>query len=107
MVQGVSEPEPVPGLDRTARLSHERLRRIPPESWSGGEARLIRPYTADEMMTVAAARMLPNGAVCFVGIGLPSAAANLAPLKHAPDVVWSYEPRTICSKPHLLPLSLG
>ena len=35
-------------------------------------------WSSDEMMTVAAARMLKNGAVCFVGIGLPSAAANLA-----------------------------
>jgi len=44
-------------------------------------------YTADEMMTVAAARMLRNGAVWFVGIGLPSAAANLARLTHAHGVV--------------------
>ncbi len=35
-------------------------------------------YTADEMMTIAAARMVRNGAALFVGIGLPSAAANLA-----------------------------
>ena len=41
-------------------------------------------YTAEEMMTVAAARRLRNGATCFVGIGLPSAAANLARLTHAP-----------------------
>ena len=33
-------------------------------------------YTSDEIMTIAAARMLRNGAVCFVGIGLPSTAAN-------------------------------
>src|SRR5882757_2388444 len=46
-----------------------------------------RDYTAEEMMTVAAARQLANGTVCFVGIGLPSAAANLARLTHAPDVV--------------------
>ena len=44
-------------------------------------------YTADEMMTIAAARMIRNGASCFVGIGLPSAAANLARLTHAPDTV--------------------
>ena len=41
------------------------------------------PYTPDEMMTVTAARQLVNGAVCFVGIGLPSAACNLARLTHA------------------------
>ena len=65
------------------------------------------PYTADEMMTIAAARMLRNGAVCFVGIGLPSAAANLARLTHAPDVVLIYESGTIGSKPDVLPLSIG
>src|SRR3989442_13449755 len=64
-------------------------------------------YTADEMMTVAAARMLRNGAVCFVGIGLPSAAANLARLTHAPEVVLIYESGTIGSKPDVLPLSIG
>ena len=31
-------------------------------------------YTADEMMTVAASRVLREGMTCFVGIGLPSAA---------------------------------
>ncbi|MEQ8978448.1 MAG: CoA-transferase, partial [Deltaproteobacteria bacterium] len=44
-------------------------------------------YTPDEMMTIAASRRLKDGAVCFVGIGLPSAAANLARLTHAPKVV--------------------
>lgn len=64
-------------------------------------------YTADEMMTVAAARRLRNGAVCFVGIGLPSAAANLARLTHAPDVVLIYESGTIGTRPDALPLSIG
>lgn len=64
-------------------------------------------YTADEMMTVAAARMLCNGMVCFVGIGLPSAAANLARLTHAPDVVLIYESGPIGTKPAVLPLSIG
>src|SRR3954463_7927734 len=65
------------------------------------------PYTADEMMTVAAARLVRNGAVCFVGIGLPSAAANLARLTHAPDTVLVYESGTIGTKPSVLPLSIG
>jgi glutaconate CoA-transferase subunit B len=65
------------------------------------------PYTADEMMTIAAARMLRDGAVCFVGIGLPSAAANLARLTHAPGVVLIYESGTIGAKPDVLPLSIG
>jgi glutaconate CoA-transferase subunit B len=64
-------------------------------------------YTADEMMTIAAARMIRNGAVCFVGIGLPSAAANLARLTHAPDAVLIYESGTIGTKPSVLPLSIG
>ena len=64
-------------------------------------------YTADEMMTVAAARMLWNGAVCFVGIGLPSTAANLARLTHAPDAVLIYESGPIGAKPSVLPLSIG
>jgi glutaconate CoA-transferase, subunit B len=64
-------------------------------------------YTADEMMTVAAARMLHNGAVCFVGIGLPSIAANLARLTHAPDAVLVYESGPIGAKPSVLPLSIG
>ena len=64
-------------------------------------------YTADEMMTVAAARMLRNGAVCFVGIGLPSTAANLARLTHAPDAVLIYESGPIGAKPDVLPLSIG
>ena len=64
-------------------------------------------YTADEMMAVAAARRLQNGAVCFVGIGLPSRAANLARATHAPDCVLIYESGTIGAKPSHLPLSIG
>ena len=64
-------------------------------------------YTADEMMTVAASRELTNGTVCFVGIGLPSRAANLARLTHAPEVVLVYESGTIGAKPRRLPLSIG
>src|SRR5271154_5593550 len=64
-------------------------------------------YTPVEIMTVAAARRLKNGIVCFVGIGLPSAAANLARLTHAPDVVLIYESGTIGAKPDVLPLSIG
>jgi glutaconate CoA-transferase, subunit B len=66
-----------------------------------------REYSAEEMMTVAAARQLASGTVCFVGIGLPSAAANLARLTHAPDVVLIYESGTIGTKPDVLPLSIG
>ncbi|HEY1240092.1 MAG TPA: CoA-transferase subunit beta [Bryobacteraceae bacterium] len=64
-------------------------------------------YTTDEMMTIAAARMIRNGATLFVGIGLPSAAANLARLTHAPETVLIYESGTIGTKPAVLPLSIG
>jgi glutaconate CoA-transferase subunit B len=64
-------------------------------------------YTADEMMTIAAARKIRNGVACFVGIGLPSAAANLARLTHAPDTILIYESGTIGTKPTVLPLSIG
>ena len=61
----------------------------------------------DEMMTVEAARRLGDGAVCFVGIGLPSLAANLARRLHAPRCVLVYESGTIGAKPTMPPLSIG
>ncbi|WP_207479125.1 CoA-transferase subunit beta [Arenibaculum pallidiluteum] len=64
-------------------------------------------FSATEMMTVAASRLLKDGTVCFVGIGLPSTAANLARLTHAPEVVLIYESGPIGAKPEVLPLSIG
>ena len=64
-------------------------------------------FTPDEVMTVAAARKLTDRTVCFVGIGLPSTAANLARLTHAPRTVLVYESGTIGSRPATLPLSIG
>jgi glutaconate CoA-transferase subunit B len=64
-------------------------------------------YTPNEMMTVAAARALKNSDVLFVGIGMPSAASNLARLTHAPDITLIYESGTIETKPSVLPLSIG
>jgi glutaconate CoA-transferase subunit B len=64
-------------------------------------------YTPTEMMTVAAARALKASDVCFVGIGMPSAAANLARLTHAPDITLIYESGTLATKPSVLPLSIG
>jgi len=63
--------------------------------------------TPDDRMTVAAARALRDGDVCFVGIGLPSTAANLARRTHAPGLVLVYESGTIGAKPTRLPLSIG
>ena len=64
-------------------------------------------YTPDEMMAVAASRRLENSTVCFVGIGLPSLAANLARLTHAPECVLIYESGPIGAKPTVPPLSIG
>jgi len=64
-------------------------------------------YTSAEMMAVAAARALTNDDVCFVGIGAPSLACNLARLTHAPDITLIYESGTIGTQPAVLPLSIG
>jgi glutaconate CoA-transferase subunit B len=63
--------------------------------------------TAFEVMAIAAARMLRNDDVCFVGIGAPSLACNLARLMHAPDITLIYESGTIGARPDVLPLSIG
>jgi glutaconate CoA-transferase, subunit B len=64
-------------------------------------------YTSTEMMTVAAARALTNDDICFVGIGLPSVACNLARLTHAPKLTLVYESGTLDTRPNVLPLSIG
>jgi len=64
-------------------------------------------FTPNEMMTIAAARALRNEDVCFVGIGAPSAACNLARNTHAPQITLIYESGTIATKPNVLPLSIG
>jgi glutaconate CoA-transferase subunit B len=67
----------------------------------------VSDYIPDEMMAVEAARRVQDGTVCFVGIGLPSLAANLARATHAPGCVLIYESGTIGAKPQRLPLSIG
>jgi glutaconate CoA-transferase subunit B len=64
-------------------------------------------FTPEELMTVTAARCVGNDDVCFVGIGLPSAACNLARLTHAPEITLIYESGTINTRPNVLPLSIG
>ncbi len=63
--------------------------------------------TPTEMMTIAAARLLTDNDVCFVGIGAPSAACNLARLTHAPKITLIYESGTLSTRPTVLPLSIG
>ena len=64
-------------------------------------------FTSDEFMTITAARALSSDDVCFVGIGAPSAACNLARLTHAPEITLIYESGTIDTSPDVLPLSIG
>jgi glutaconate CoA-transferase, subunit B len=71
------------------------------------QTRSAGSFSANEMMTVAAARALGNKDVCFVGIGAPSAACNLARLTHAPQITLIYESGTIGTQPTVLPLSIG
>lgn len=64
-------------------------------------------FSPHEMMIVSAARALADDDVCFVGIGAPSAACNLARLTHAPNLTLIYESGTIGARPDVLPLSIG
>jgi glutaconate CoA-transferase subunit B len=64
-------------------------------------------YNSSEMMSITAARALNSDMTCFVGIGLPSEAANLARLTHAPDITLIYESGTLQTAPDVLPLSIG
>lgn len=64
-------------------------------------------YSPEEMMVVAASRLLEPDDVVFIGIGLPSKAANLARRTHAPGISMIYESGTLDTKPTVLPLSIG
>lgn len=70
-------------------------------------SRIPEKWTPEEMMVVAAARALAGHTSCFVGIGMPSTAANLARRLHAPELVLVYESGTIGARPRTLPLSIG
>jgi len=64
-------------------------------------------YNNAELMTVNAARLLRDGDVVFVGVGLPNLACNLARRTHAPNLVMIYEAGVIGARPSRLPLSIG
>jgi glutaconate CoA-transferase subunit B len=64
-------------------------------------------YTSSELLTINAARLLRDGDVVFVGVGLPNLACNLARKTHAPNLVMIYEAGVIGAKPSRLPLSIG
>lgn len=64
-------------------------------------------YSSSELMTINAARLLRDGDVVFVGVGLPNLACNLARRTHAPNLVMIYESGVIGAQPARLPLSIG
>jgi glutaconate CoA-transferase, subunit B len=65
------------------------------------------PFSKSEMMIVAAARALEGQRVCFVGVGLPNIAVNLAQRTVAPDIELVYEAGVFGARPQRLPLSIG
>lgn len=64
-------------------------------------------YSSAELLTINAARLLRDGDVVFVGVGLPNLACNLARRTHAPHLVMIYEAGVIGAQPERLPLSIG
>jgi glutaconate CoA-transferase, subunit B len=64
-------------------------------------------YSSSELMTINASRLLRDGDVVFVGVGLPNLACNLARRSQAPNLVMIYEAGVIGAKPSRLPLSIG
>ena len=91
-------------LDKGPEVFAEHVRKFRD---GGGVRTIMADYKPNEMMTIAAARALKNDDVCFVGIGMPSAACNLARLTHAPQITLIYESGTLGTKPDILPLSIG
>ena len=59
------------------------------------------------MMIVASARELAAQRVCFVGVGLPNIAVNLARRTVAPDLELVYVAGVFGAQPARLPLSIG
>ena len=64
-------------------------------------------YSRSEMMIAASARQLAGERVCFVGIGPPNIACNLAKRTVAPDLELVYEAGVYGAAPRRLPLSIG
>jgi glutaconate CoA-transferase subunit B len=73
----------------------------------GGSPTGSGAFTKSEMMIVAAARELAGQHVCFVGVGLPNIAVNLAQRTVAPELELVYEAGAFGSRPARLPLSIG
>jgi glutaconate CoA-transferase subunit B len=71
------------------------------------EPAVAAPFSKSEMMIVAAARELAGQHVCFVGVGLPNIAVNLAKRTVSPDLELVYEAGVFGAEPARLPLSIG
>ena len=72
-----------------------------------GAPEQVAAFSKSEMMIVAAARALAGQRVCFVGVGLPNIAVNLAKRTVAPDLELVYEAGVFGARPARLPLSIG
>ena len=64
-------------------------------------------FSKNEMMIVAASRELAGQRVCFVGVGLPNIAVNLAQRTVSPAMELVYESGVFGARPARLPLSIG
>ena len=95
------------GAERVASLA-ARQRPVGLRRLRGVPADGRRPaFSKSEMMIVAAARELAGQRVCFVGVGLPNIAVNLAKRTVAPDMELVYEAGVFGARPARLPLSIG
>lgn len=72
-----------------------------------GSGATAATFSKSEMMIVAAARELTGQRVCFVGVGLPNIAVNLAQRTVAPELELVYEAGVFGARPARLPLSIG
>lgn len=64
-------------------------------------------FSRREMMIVQSARALEGEKVCFVGVGMPNIAVNLAKRTVSPDIQLVYEAGVFGAAPARLPLSIG
>lgn len=67
----------------------------------------LQPPSRTELMVAAAARQLADTRICFVGIGLPNIACNVAKQTVAPDLQLVYEAGVLGAEPARMPLSIG
>jgi len=64
-------------------------------------------FSRNEQVIVQSARWLEGERICFVGVGMPNIAVNLAKRTVAPDIQMVYEAGVFGAEPMRLPLSIG